>query len=168
MAERTAVSTASRSVRPLRWRSANTRPSSVVTSRATSAWIVRAVFFLRRQRILDRTQSTDLFADLDELTAEFLKTMKRRNLLLCLAEERRGRERLRDGLAPGFTSQAKVWTVAGIVAFGAMTARLSTLARCGGNGASTEIAQSSQLAEPVRSFSFQLLQGFDHKGTSYS
>jgi hypothetical protein len=42
-------------------------------------------FFLRRQRLPDGAQRTDLFTDLDDLAAEFLKTVKRRDLLLRFA-----------------------------------------------------------------------------------
>jgi hypothetical protein len=57
----------------------------VVTSRATSAWIAAAVVFLWRQRLLDRAQRADLFADFDDLSTQFLKSMKLGYLLLRLA-----------------------------------------------------------------------------------
>jgi hypothetical protein len=110
---------------PLRCRSAKRRPTSPLTSRAISVRIACAVFFLRRQCILDGAQRTDLFTDLDDLAAEFLEAVKRRDLLLCFAQARWGIEGLGDGLAPDFTSQPKVVAVAGIVASGAVAARFA-------------------------------------------
>ena len=68
------------------------RPNSVVTSRVVSVWIASAVFSLRCERILDRPQRADLFADLNDLCTEFLKPMKFRHLLLGLAQRRRRRK----------------------------------------------------------------------------
>jgi hypothetical protein len=79
-------------------RSAKIRLSSVLTSRAISAWIAAAVFFLWRQRVLDRAQRADLFADFDDLPAQFLKSMKLGHLLLRLAQRRRGIKGFRGGL----------------------------------------------------------------------
>ena len=58
-----------------------------------------AVFFLWRQRILDRAQRADLFADFDDLSTQFLKSMKLGYFLLRLAQGGRGIKSLRGGLA---------------------------------------------------------------------
>ena len=85
-------------------------------------------FFLRRQRLLDGAQRTDLFTDLDDLAAEFLKMVKRRDLLLRFAHDRWRIKGLSDGLALDSASQPKVGAVAGIITFGAMAARFAALA----------------------------------------
>jgi hypothetical protein len=86
MAERTAISMASRSRWP-DWRQAGkTRRSSRSTSRATSFWIVSAVFFLGVEGFLvDWTQTANRGIHLDGLIREPLEIPKLRDFALGLA-----------------------------------------------------------------------------------
>jgi len=58
----------------------------VAISRAVSRWIASAVFFLWRQRILDRARVADLFIYFEQVAAELSKAMKGLHLALCLEQ----------------------------------------------------------------------------------
>jgi hypothetical protein len=140
------------------------RPSSVVTSRATSAWIAAAVFFLWRQRVLDRAQRADLFADFDELSAQFLESMKLGHFLLRLAQRRRGIEGFRNGLACHPPRQAEIGTMPRIATFRTVAVGFTALSGGGGNGPAPEITDSRKLAEQIVLFGFHLKQRVVHGG----
>ena len=59
----------------------------------------RPFFFPWREGLLDRAQGADLFADFDDLSAEFLKSMKLGHLMLRLAQRRWGSKSFRGSLA---------------------------------------------------------------------
>jgi hypothetical protein len=80
--------------------------------------------------------------------------MKRRHFLLRFALHGRGVKGESNGLAVNLTRQPKIGAVARIVALGAVTSRFAALAGRGGNGASTEIAESGKLTEQVCSLGF--------------
>jgi len=106
---------------------------SMVTSRAISVWIISAVFFLWRECLLDRAQRTDLLTDLDDLSAEFLKTMKGRHFLLRFTQTR-SIKGLGYGLTLNLTGQPKIGGVAGIVRLGAVASWFAAFAGGCGNG----------------------------------
>src|SRR5688500_4430977 len=86
MAERTSISTASRSTWPVLRRPVKRVPSRCSTSRATSCRIASAVFFRFTERLLfHRPQTADLLIDLDQLPAEPLVLTEFGDLSLGLA-----------------------------------------------------------------------------------
>ena len=125
-----------------------------------------AVFFLWRQRVLDRAQRADLFADFDDLSTQFLKSMKLGYLLLRLAQRRRGIKGFRGGLARHPPRQSETGTMAGVAAFGAVAVGFTTLARSRGDGPAPEITDGRKLAEQIALLGFQLRQRFVHGGAS--
>src|SRR5438067_1674398 len=142
MAARKAISTASRSMLPVCFRSAKMRASSVVTSRAISWWIASAVFFLRRQGLFGRSQSADVLIDFHKSAVQFLIFPKLSDLLFRLFHRCGRRQRLADGLALYLVSQAQGRAVARIVRLGAMTGRLATATHDSGNRTGPEVAES--------------------------
>ena len=81
--------------------------SSCSTSRATSCWMASAVFFLRRQRFLNRPQAADLLIDLDEFSAaESLKLAKLGDFPLRFAHCSWCRQGFRHRLAVPFVGSA--------------------------------------------------------------
>jgi hypothetical protein len=127
-----------------------------------------AVFFLRRQSILHRAQGANVFADLDDLSTKFLKAMERFHFPLSLAQCLLGVKRLSDGLTLDLASEPKIGTVARIVAFGTMASDFAALTGCGGEGTSSEIAESRKLTEQIGSLGLQLRQGVGHSRASCS
>jgi len=87
--------------------------------------------FLWRECLLDRAQRTDLLTDLDDLSAEFLKTMKGRHFLLRFTQTIKG---LGYGLTLNLTGQPKIGGVAGIVRLGAVASWFAAFAGGCGNG----------------------------------
>jgi hypothetical protein len=57
----------------------------MATSRAISPWIAAGVFFLRRERILNRSGSADLLVDFEQVTAQLPEKVKRFHFVLRLA-----------------------------------------------------------------------------------
>jgi hypothetical protein len=85
MAERTAISIASSSRHPLFRRPVKIAHNSCSTSRVTSWWIAWAVFFLRRERVMDWSRAADFFIHLQQLLTELAEAMKGLDLTLRLA-----------------------------------------------------------------------------------
>ena len=113
MAERTAISMASRSRCPVLRRPLKMTRSSWSTSRAISWRIASAVFFLWRLRLLlDWPQVANLSTHVDKLTAELLEFAKLGDLPFGLVDSGRVGERFRNGLALDLEGQAEIGAVA--------------------------------------------------------
>jgi len=121
------------------------RVSSAAISRAISAWIAAAVFFLGRQSILHRTRTANLLVHLQQVAAQFPEVSILSNLVLSLAQRRRGGEGFRDRLAASLASEAVKGAMAGIVLLMAMTSLVAASAAGSRNRAGAHIAQSGDL-----------------------
>jgi len=158
IAARAAISTASRSSRPLRRRLRKTTSSKRLTSWATSCWIASAVFFLRRQGLFDRPPPADLLVDCDQLAAPLLEAAKFGDLVLGLADGGRGGQRLGDGFAGGLVGQAQVGALARIAGTGAMAPRFAAAADGTGDRAAPEVFEAGQRSEQGGPLGFHSLQ----------
>jgi hypothetical protein len=155
MAERTAISMASRSRRLDLGRPLKMTRSSWSTSRATSCRIVSAVFFLRSQRFLDGPQTTDLLADFHQFAGEFAEVTKLAGLLLGLAHGGRGRQGLGDGLAVTLVGETQAGSVTGIIRLGTVAVRFPTAPHRADDGAGTHVFDIGQGVEQIGAMRFQ-------------
>src|SRR5260370_42565706 len=157
MAERTAISMASRSKCPVLRRALKMTRSSWSTSRATSFWIFSTVFFLGRRRgFLHWPQFADLFIDLQQLIAQFPEVLAFGNLALRFGQTGRGGKRFGDGFAIHFASHSIVGAMAGITGPMAMTVWLPTTPTCSRNRARPHVTQLGDLRLNGRATAFRI------------
>jgi hypothetical protein len=102
--------------------------------------MISAVFFLRCERLLDRSRLADLFVYIHEGPAQVLVLAERRNLGLRLALCRRAGETLGHCLAVGFIGQARVRRMTRVIVAVAMTRWSAATSTGCGDGARTEVA----------------------------
>ena len=106
---------------------------------------------------------TNLLADSNQLMTELLKTVEGEDLLLRLTQGGGRGKCLSDGLAFDFEGYPVIWSVPGIVGFGAVTGGLAAFAGSGGQRASAEVAYVCQLVEQFCSSCFEIGQGICHR-----
>jgi hypothetical protein len=99
---------------------------------------------------------------LDDLSTQFLKSMKLGYLLLRLAQRRRGSKGFRGGLACHPPCQAEIGTMARVAAFGTVAVGFTALAGSGGDGPAPKITDGRKLAEQIALLGFQLGQRVAH------
>jgi hypothetical protein len=124
-------------------------------SRATSWRIASAVFFLWRQRLLNRTQAADPFADFHEFMAELPVVPEFGNLPLGLAHSDWGRQRLGYGLTAHLVGEAQVGPVAGVIGLRTVTTRFTTTINGTDDGTGAHVLEVGDGAEQRRASGFQ-------------
>jgi hypothetical protein len=154
--EREAAETPFRSRPPACFRPAKIRLNSVVTSRATSAWIAAALFSLCCERILHWSNATDPFNDLDKGPLQLPIAAKGLNFPLGFALLGRRGEAFGDRFAIHLMGQPRMWTVARIVGKVGITTRTPTAATGPGNRPGAEIFQLRHLPREGSRLSFQI------------
>src|SRR5450759_635866 len=146
MAERTAISMASISERPVLRRPLKRTRNNWSTSRATSFWIASAVFFLGCWRdLLHWPQLADLFIDIQQLIPQFAEALALGDLALRFRQAGRRGKCFGDGFAIHLARQSIVGAVAGIPGPMAMTIWISTTPTCSRNGARAHVTQLRDL-----------------------
>jgi len=142
MAERTAISTASKSKPPVFCRCQKIRSSSCATSRLISSRSVSAVFFYRHDFLSrDGAQAADLLVDLDQLLRQALKAAKFSNFPFSFAYGTERREGLSNRFAGDFLGESAMGTVSRIIRLSAMAIELATASVDGGDRAGLKIAE---------------------------
>jgi hypothetical protein len=125
-----------------------------------------AVFFLRRQRFLYRSQAADLLIDLHQFFSQPLIIPKLGDLPLRLTYGRRSGQGLSHRLAMPFVGQPQVRSMTGIFRTRTVTARFATAKHRSDDGSGTHIFEIRQSAEQIRPAGFQLREGLGH-GASF-
>jgi len=157
MAERIAISTASKSRPPLLRRSEKRSCSRCSTSRLISCWMISAVFFRWRQLLLfGRPQATQAGVHLHKFSAQLLPSAICLNLALGFASCGRRGKGLGHRLALLFVSQPKIGSVPGILGAVAMAMGVATAPSGGRDRTGPEVAQ---LGDFPQQGSFLVLQG---------
>src|SRR5271165_6895694 len=126
MAERTAISMASKSRRPVRRRPWKMTRNSWPTSRAISCWIASAVFFLWRERVRNRAGPTDLGVDLYQFPMQALQFAELRDFPFGLPLRGLARKSFGSGLAFDLVSQPEIGAMARILGTMAMAVGFAT------------------------------------------
>src|SRR5437016_8974066 len=168
MADRKAVSTASRSSRPWLRRSWKTTCRIRSTSRATSFWIASAVFLLGRgQGLLHGPQLADLFIDIEQLIAQFPEAPAFSDFALCFGQTGGRGKCFGDRFALQLACQSIGGAMAGITGPVAMTVWISTTTTGSGNGARAHVAQLGDLRLNDSTTAFQVNQRIGHEQPPY-
>src|SRR5260370_39131813 len=162
MEPRTSISTASRSTRPVLRQAPKATPGMRVTSSLTSCWIASAVFFLRRERVLDRAYAANLLIDIHKVTAQLLVVAKGGDLMLGLALSGWAGKAFRHRLALPFVSQTQVRAVAWVIGPMTVTAGTSAPAASAGDRTRAQIGQLGNLLQQRRTLLFQSGNSIGH------
>src|ERR1035437_4143124 len=169
MAERTAISMASKSRCPDLRRPLKMTCNNRSTSRATSRRIASAVFFLGCWRdLLHGPQLADLFIDIQQLIAQFPEALALGDLALRFRQTGRRGKCFGDGFAIHLACQSIVGAVAGITGPMAVTVWISTTTTCSRNGARPQVTQLGDLQLNGGAAAFQVNQSVRHYRASWN
>src|SRR6266567_1600942 len=159
MAERSIISTASRSSCPVLRRPRNRICNHWSTSRAISSWTAAAVFFLGSPRAavgFERPMLANLLIDRDQFLVQSLQPMVLVNFGLCLAPSRRRGERFGHGFSVHFPGEPNLRIMSPIFGLGTMAGRLSAAASHRADRTLAQVAEGAELTKNLGTLGFQL------------